>query len=648
MRIGEYAPGGTVNVPDAQKKNTAPSAGPLGTSLPDSSPTEAETLLRLGIGKPTVARAVELARRNATTIEQELIANGWVEAESYYAAIAHDLRLPYVAALDATQIPDTDILDTQLIQPRSVRLNYLKQGVVAIVPEARKLDGLKQMFAEKPELPERLVVTTPAAMREAVWETGARRRVRDCINRLFDNQRQMSARIVFSGNQGFFFGILLTLLVLSLLFVDGALIVLHVALSLAYFIVLMMRIVAVRLRKRPEPPVVTAAPSTPLPVYSVLVPLYREAALAPQLVAMLRRLNWPSSLLDIKFLCEADDHETIAALKAQGLEPHFEVVAVPASLPRTKPKALTYALSGARGEYLAIYDAEDRPHPDQLREAYAAFQAGPAELACVQAPLVIANAAESWISAIFSLEYSALFRAFLPMLARYRLPLPLGGTSNHFKTAVLRECDAWDPFNVTEDADLGMRLYRLGYRSSVITRHTLEDAPETLPVWMRQRTRWFKGWLQTWLVMMRNPLALMRQMGLRGFLVFQLLIGGMLLSSLAHPLMLAFVVQWIVSLAVAGEDGLDPFQLVLFWIDGANILLSYAVFLVMGLSVMSDYEKRQLRGRRIMVPVYWLMVSYGAWKAVWQLRTNPFFWDKTPHKPAKLAPWLHFSRNPNG
>jgi cellulose synthase/poly-beta-1,6-N-acetylglucosamine synthase-like glycosyltransferase len=229
------------------------------------------------------------------------------------------------------------------------------------------------------------------------------------------------------------------------------------------------------------------------------------------------------------------------------------------------------------------------------------------------------------------------------MLARYRLPLPLGGTSNHFKTAVLRESDAWDPFNVTEDADLGMRLYRLGYRSGVITRHTLEDAPETLPVWMGQRTRWFKGWLQTWLVMMRNPLALMREMGPRGFLVFQLLIGGMLLSSLAHPLMLVFVAQWIVSLAGAGEGGLDPLSLVLFWIDGANILLSYAVFLVMGTAAMSDYERRQVRGSRIMVPVYWLMVSYGAWKAVLQLRTNPFFWDKTPHRPAKLAPWLHFS-----
>jgi cellulose synthase/poly-beta-1,6-N-acetylglucosamine synthase-like glycosyltransferase len=244
-----------------------------------------------------------------------------------------------------------------------------------------------------------------------------------------------------------------------------------------------------------------------------MVALYREAAVAEQLISSLKRLDWPAVLLDIKLVCEADDHETITALNALALGPCFEIVEVPPCNPRTKPKALTYALAAARGEYLAIYDAEDRPHPQQLREAYARFQTSPAEVACLQAPLIITNAKESWISALFSLEYSGLFRGLLPMLAGSRMPLPLGGTSNHFRTETLLAVGGWDPFNVTEDADLGLRLYRLGYRADVIVRQTLEDAPTAIRVWMAQRSRWFKGWLQTWLVLMRHPRRLARQMG---------------------------------------------------------------------------------------------------------------------------------------
>jgi cellulose synthase/poly-beta-1,6-N-acetylglucosamine synthase-like glycosyltransferase len=307
---------------------------------------------------------------------------------------------------------------------------------------------------------------------------------------------------------------------------------------------------------------------------------------------------------------------------------------VPPCNPRTKPKALTYALAAARGEYLAIYDAEDRPHPQQLREAYGRFRTSPAEVACLQAPLIITNARESWISALFSLEYSGLFRGLLPMLAESKMPLPLGGTSNHFRTETLRAVGGWDPFNVTEDADLGLRLYRLGYRSEVIVRQTLEDAPTTVRVWMAQRSRWFKGRLQTWLVLMRNPRRLAREMGSKAFCTFQLMIGGMLVSSLLHPLVIVFAGIGAYSMLAAPTGDIPTGMLSLFVIDMVNILGSYLVFLALGLSSMIEHEKRLIGRRWIAVPLYWLMTSIAAWQAVLELRSKPFVWNKTPHQPS--------------
>jgi len=269
---------------------------------------------------------------------------------------------------------------------------------------------------------------------------------------------------VLSGNQGFYAGLWFAALVSALIVMPvETLLVLHILLSLIYFASLGLRFAAFTRQQFAGPgPAALQPPKDGLPCYTVMVALYREAAVAEQPIASLVRLDWPPSLLDIKLVCEADDQETIAALKALKPARYFEIVEVPLAAPRTKPKALTYALAAARGEFLAVYDAEDRPHPQQLREAHARFRASPPELACLQAPLIITNARDSWISALFSLEYSGLFRGLLPMLARREMPLPLGGTSNHFRTDALRKAGGWDPFNVTEDADLGFRLDRLG------------------------------------------------------------------------------------------------------------------------------------------------------------------------------------------
>jgi len=633
MRVGEYAPGGIEDRTFLDDRPIRHDALPPARAANDSYQQEAEVLLQLGIGRPTIARAMQVARRNGTSIEQELLASGAIDADSYYASLARGLRLPFLSAIDSSLVNDDKALDSQLLQARCVRLNYISKGMLAIVPEARNLAALSQAFETKPGLADSIVITTPAALRAAVWRAGSSRRIRESVATLFEDRARFSARIVMSGKQGFLAGAGICAFAFALTTGTLTLVAMHAAISLLYLAAILVRAAALVDRKRRQSELPA---SETLPVYTILVPLYREANVVAQLAKALGRLNWPASRLDIKLVCEADDDMTIDALKAEPLGPQFEIVEVPPAHPRTKPKALNYALAGARGEFVVIYDAEDRPHPDQLRAAHSQFAASQREVVCLQAPLVISNGGTSWITAAFALEYAALFRMLLPMLARRRMPVPLGGTSNHFRVAELRACGGWDPYNVTEDADLGMRLHRLGYRCDVIDCPTYEDAPATFRIWLNQRTRWFKGWLQTWLVMMREPARLPREMGVGGFLMFQLLIGGMLLSSLTHPWLIMLLVTTAGYLAL-GFPPVGSSEGALFFLDLANMAASYGLFLLLGRVAMLREEKRSIGWRWIFVPLYWLMISLAAWRALLELPRKPFFWDKTPHVPVSTS-----------
>jgi cellulose synthase/poly-beta-1,6-N-acetylglucosamine synthase-like glycosyltransferase len=599
-------------------------------------------LMALGFAKPLLEAMLERARENGTRVEAELLRSGSVREEAYYGAMARLLRLPFVDHIEPAGVQEAQTLDSQLLRPTMVRILHRHRAPQnAVVPEAARLAELAASLATLPLLGRDLVITTPSAIRRAVWQAGAMRRVRDTTHGLFERRPHLSARIVLQGQQGFVVGMLGTLLTVSLCLAPTAtLIFLHVLLSSLYLLSTLLRSYALRRRRAAQRVVVAPEPRGPLPRYTVMVALYREAAVAEQLIKSLERLDWPRSLLDIKLVCEADDRDTIEALRARLPGPHFEIVEVPDYGPRTKPKALTYALAGARGDYLAIYDAEDRPHPAQLREAYHRFAASDPQVACLQAPLIITNAKDSWISALFSLEYSALFRGLLPMLGKAHLPLPLGGTSNHFRTAILKASGGWDPYNVTEDADLGLRLYRMGYRSDVLRCQTLEDAPTALRVWMGQRSRWFKGWLQTWLVLMRRPRMLVGEMGLGPFLIIQLMIAGMLISALLHPLIYLFLGLGMAALLRPPAEGLPNTTLVLFTVDFFNIFGSYLLLLALGLTRMTEHERRLVGRRWGAVPLYWMATSVAAWRAVIELKTKPFFWNKTPHapSPANAAP----------
>ncbi|MCP5075752.1 MAG: glycosyltransferase, partial [Rhodobacteraceae bacterium] len=377
-----------------------------------------------------------------------------------------------------------------------------------------------------------------------------------------------------------------------------------------------------------------ALPDDELPTYSVLVPLFGEANMVPQLLDALCALDYPAALLDIKLILEDGDRATREMVGAHQLPGCFEVIVVPSCWPQTKPKALNFALPFASGELLTIFDAEDVPEPEQLRDAAALLASDPTNLACAQASLTFYNARQNWMTRHFTLEYACLFDVILPVLAAYRQPLPLGGTSNHFRTSVLRQVGGWDPHNVTEDADLGVRLDRLGYRVDMLDSTTYEEATYSLGNWLRQRSRWLKGWMQTWLVHMRNPLRTWREMGPAGLAVFQVLMGGMVVSALVHPFFLAAVLYGLAA-GTLWPNTMSISQVILFALQTVVLLLGYGVTMLIGHRACAVRQLTGLRSSIPTMPVYWLLVSVAGWYAVWQLLTAPSYWEKTQHGPRR-------------
>lgn len=366
-----------------------------------------------------------------------------------------------------------------------------------------------------------------------------------------------------------------------------------------------------------------------LPVYTVLAPLYREADAVAGLVRALGRLDYPPDLLDIKLIVRIDDEETLAALSALELAPQFELLLLPEGRPQTKPRACNFALRRARGELVVVFDAEDRPEPDQLRKAAAALRAAAGDVACLQARLDFWNPATNATTRHATCEYSVKWAMFRPGLERLRAPIPLGGTSNHFPVGLLRELGAWDEFNVTEDIDLGTRLARLGWRTRMLDSTTYEEANSRVGNWVRQRSRWIKGWLQTWPVHMRHPLLLTRELGARSSLHFHLTVLAGILPPLFSPIGWSLALVWALH-----AGGLIPAPLLPSWLlsfAAASLLYSTATGVLKAAVGLRRSGYRRLLNAPLVMPLFDLLEGLAAWKALWQLVTRPHYWEKTRH-----------------
>lgn len=386
------------------------------------------------------------------------------------------------------------------------------------------------------------------------------------------------------------------------------------------------------------PPELSAADAVTddLPVYTILVPVYQESNVIGQILKNFERLDYPTDKLDIMVLLEADDAETIAAARAAQPPAHVRLVIVPQGEPRTKPRACNYGLIFARGEYVVIYDAEDRPDPDQLRRVLVSFRndeevqrrrSAERPLACVQASLNYYNADYNVLTRMFAVEYAQWFDSMLPGMDSANTPIPLGGTSNHFRKDALIEVGGWDPYNVTEDADLGLRLAASGYRVDVVKSTTWEEATAKVGPWIRQRTRWIKGYILTAAVNLRHPLRWLHRNGARASLTMFGLILGTPLAFLLYPLALGFtVLTWL--LAPIFHVWLPAWLLIFGTVNmiGMNLLMVVSS----GLAAWQRYNWR-IAAFSVFLPLYWLLHAVAAWRAAIQLAYDPFGWEKTPH-----------------
>jgi len=310
------------------------------------------------------------------------------------------------------------------------------------------------------------------------------------------------------------------------------------------------------------------------------------------------------------------------------LPPFVEPVIVPVGNPQTKPRACNSGLAVARGEFLVIYDAEDRPDPDQLLKAVAAFRKVGPKVACLQAKLNYFNPRQNVLTRLFTLEYSTWFDLVLPGLHAARAPIPLGGTSNHFRLSILRELGAWDAFNVAEDCDLGIRIYSAGLHTGILDSTTWEEANSRVGNWVRQRSRWIKGYLQSYLVHMRQPVTLSRQVGAAGFIAFQFLVGGTPFALLLNPLFWLLTVGYFLTRWNVIEQ---VFPWPIYYVGLFNLMVSN--FLFAYLSLFGAYERGEddLVRYGLLAPFYWALMSVAAWKGTLQLITRPHFWEKTVH-----------------
>ena len=406
---------------------------------------------------------------------------------------------------------------------------------------------------------------------------------------------------------------------------QGTLGVAHSAFAGLFIAASLIKIVAVLLAQTFETkPANLAQRDASLPIYSILVPLYREAEMAQQIVSALKALSYPRARLEAILVVEADDHATRKALYAARPPRWMRIMTAPDGQPRTKPRACNLALAQAKGDLVVVYDAEDRPHPNQLLEAAKAFADGGPRLGCLQAPLRIPNC-QGFFARQFALDYAVQFETLLPALVRAGRPIPLGGTSNHLRSDVLRALGGWDPYNVTEDADLGFRLAYSGYRTALLRLPTYETPTRRFRAWLPQRARWLKGYLQTLLVWTRAP----GRLTLQDQIILWMTLGLSVLSALIHaPLMLWLLFQ--TELAITGHPatswGLDLTVLMLGW--SATGVAMWAGARRKGFAVKPADLLLSL--------AYWPLASLAASKAILQLILRPFHWDKTPHQPEAL------------
>ena len=599
----------------------------------------ADLLLQSGLVSPeNLAFARQVKERTGAHIDQVLISQGLLDSESLLLVEAQSWG---IHPIDLAAVKFDDELVRLLSGQTYLAENWLpirrNDAGTVFVATARGIapDRVARIRDLLGGADVQMVATTSWDIKNACLRLFRSEIADEAANELWRQNPAMSARITFSRGQKILgAGLGLLLLVLAVVWpvetAIGALTATSVVFlaGTSFKFIVAMRGARYDVVERITRAEVDALVERDLPRYTVLVPVFREANIVGQLIRNLGGLEYPTEKLEVLILIEEEDHETRDAVLVSNPPPHFRIVTIPKGQPQTKPRACNVGLYFATGEFLVIYDAEDTPDPDQLKKAVVAFRRGGDETVCVQASLNYFNDRENALTRMFTLEYSYWFDYMLAGLDLGDLPIPLGGTSNHFRTASLIELGGWDPYNVTEDADLGIRASALGYRVGVINSTTMEEANNSIPNFVRQRSRWIKGYMQTTLVHARQPIALVRQIGLRRFVSFVLLIAGTPATFLG---VIPFYVITALTIALPVNALAQLFPIWLLWLTLLNFVVGNVIMIY--LSMMGPYKRGtfHLILWALLNPLYWLLHSIAAYKGLWQLITKPHYWEKTEH-----------------
>ncbi|WP_246832638.1 glycosyltransferase family 2 protein [Thioclava sp. F28-4] len=609
---------------------------PLGK--PDRKPSRADRpplgqilLDRGAIDPGDLLKAAALRQREDVRLGDILLANGWVREADLLAALAEQWHAS-VVDLQASP-PDPRLIDAVGAELclRHAMVPWRRVGGITLIATARPEDfeALRDALPAR-HAPYRLVLAPEPCIHDSLLarrQTALIRRAEikvDPTESCRDHNEQRASRIA----AGFLVvtGLGLWLapsLLIGILFA-------WVMLTLVGSIALKLAAFASELtaRRRPAPdPCDRSAPRGRLPIISMMVPLFRETDIAARLVERLGKLRYPRELLDVILVVEQTDAMTLAALSGADLPRWMRVVTVPDGPIKTKPRALNYALNFCRGSVIGIWDAEDAPEPDQLQIAAQRFLEAPPETACLQGILDYYNPRTNWLARCFTVEYATWFRMFLPGLARLGFVVPLGGTTLFFRRDALEKLGGWDAHNVTEDADLGVRLARHGYRTELIPAATYEEANCRALPWVKQRSRWLKGYAMTWAVHMRDPVQLWRDLGTKRFIGVQILILGSLSQYVLAPVLWSF---WLALFGVwhpIASALPDPaFALVM-----ATFLLSELIAITTSAWACRGAEHRHLIKWVPTLHFYYPLGALASWKALYELVARPFYWDKTSH-----------------
>ncbi|GJE55464.1 glycosyltransferase family 2 protein [Methylobacterium thuringiense] len=588
-----------------------------------SLPPEIGFLLDAGVPHATLAQAAALARACGTDAATVLVNRGLMDEDLFYRALARTLGTVFLERVSL----DETARYPQILEVGAAPLATGSAQSLVVAPRGAAIARLIAGYARLAPPP---AITSPRRLRLAAFERFAETIADEAANDLARHYPEWSCTPGPAWPSLCLFGLVFLLFLMAGRLPDTIGFGLIALGQCSVLAMLALRLAAVTVPARTEPAAgARRLADRALPTYTVLVALYREAVILPRLIHTLARLDYPEAKLDIKILIEADDGETAAALRAAVLPARFEVVVVPPGLPRTKPRALNVGLPLARGELLVVFDAEDQVDPGQLREAASRFADEPPSTACLQGRLVIDNCAESWLTRLFAIEYAGLFDVLLPALTAWRMPTPLGGTSTHFRTRVLRELHGWDAWNVTEDADLGIRLALAGYRVGDLPSPTFEEAPKTLRAWLRQRTRWLKGFMQTSFTHGRRPLDVVRRLGLLDSLCAVAVVPGTVLSALLYPLLTIWLgIEWTALDAKPGAG------LIAHLTGAGALVVASAGFVAMWLPGAVGCLRRGWPDLLIfaaLMPIYFALVSIAAWLAVFELARHPHRWNKTEH-----------------